>query len=174
MGIKSLTRRIYLRWLRFKSPTTYAREIGVTVGERCKLVSVHGGTFGSEPYLIRLGDHVEITSGVSFITHDGGAWVFRDEHPTLDVLAPIIVEDNVFIGQNSIVLPGTVIGANCVVGAGSVVRGALKANSVYAGVPVRRIKDLSDYQDGLLSRDLGIKKLSPEAKRAFLVKHFGS
>lgn len=165
-------RRIYLSWLRRTDKVAYAKALGVKIGDRCKLISIHGGTFGSEPYLIRIGNHVEITSGVSFITHDGGAWVFRDEHPALDVLAPIIVGDNVFIGQNSIVLPGTVIGANCVVGAGSVVRGKLEANSVYAGVPVRRIKDLSDYRDGLLSRDLSIKKLSPEAKRAFLEKHF--
>ena len=34
--------------------------------------------FGSEPYLIELGDNVRVTNGVRFVTHDGGLWVLRN------------------------------------------------------------------------------------------------
>ena len=168
----SIFRKAYMYWLRRRDQVEFARAIGATVGEHCKLVSINGGTFGSEPYLVRLGDHVEVTSGVNFITHDGGAWVFRDEHPDLDVLAPIDVGNNVFIGQNSVVLPGTVIGDNCVVGAGSVVRGKLEPDGVYAGVPVRRIKELSEYRQGLLKRNLGTKTMNTDDKHTYLKNYF--
>jgi len=63
--------------------------------------------FGSEPYLVRLGDHVSITAGVKFISHDGGVWVFRDRFPELDVFGPITVGSNVFIGINALIMPGS-------------------------------------------------------------------
>lgn len=34
--------------------------------------------FGSEPYMITIGNHVRITNGVRFVTHDGGVWVLRN------------------------------------------------------------------------------------------------
>ena len=54
--------------------------------------------------------------------------------------APIIIGDNVFIGTNSIILKGTTIGNNCVVGAGSVVHGNFGDNCVIAGNPAKVIK----------------------------------
>ena len=36
--------------------------------------------FGSEPYLVTLGNHVRINDGVKLITHDGGYWVLRSEY----------------------------------------------------------------------------------------------
>ena len=49
------------------------------------------------------------------------------------------IGDNVFIGCNCIILKGTVLGDNCVVGAGSVVHGAFEDNCVIAGNPARVI-----------------------------------
>ena len=53
-----------------------ALKAGMVEGER---VSVMGGVnFGSEPYLIKLGDDVRISFDVTFVNHDGGTWAFRD------------------------------------------------------------------------------------------------
>jgi acetyltransferase-like isoleucine patch superfamily enzyme len=60
--------------------------------------------------------------------------------------APIHVGDNVFIGGFSIVLKGTIIGENSVIGAGSVVTGTVPPNEIWAGNPARFIKKLK--QDG--------------------------
>lgn len=54
--------------------------------------------------------------------------------------SPITIGDNVFIGTNSIILKGTTIGNNCVVGAGSVVSGKFEDNCVIAGNPAKVIK----------------------------------
>lgn len=58
-----------------KSDTVLEKK-GATIGDRC---SIHGSAdLGSEPYLIKIGDHVRINAGVSLVTHDGGLWVLRD------------------------------------------------------------------------------------------------
>lgn len=55
-------------------------------------------------------------------------------------LKEVTIEKNVWLGSKVTVLPGSIIGANTVVGANAVVKGELLSNSVYAGVPVVKIK----------------------------------
>lgn len=57
-------------------------------------------------------------------------------------IAPVIIEDNCWIGANAIVLPGITIGRCSVVGAGSVVTKDVPPYSVVAGVPARMIKTM--------------------------------
>jgi acetyltransferase-like isoleucine patch superfamily enzyme len=52
----------------------------------------------------------------------------------------IVIEDDVWIGGNSVVLDGAHLKHGCVVAAGSVVRGSLDALTVYAGSPLRPIR----------------------------------
>lgn len=56
--------------------------------------------------------------------------------------APINIGDNCFIGMNSIILKGTTLGNNVVVGAGSVVHGIFPDNCIIAGNPAKIIKYL--------------------------------
>ena len=56
----------------------------------------------------------------------------------------IIIEDGAFIGGHSIILKGTHIGENSVIGAGSVVAGNIPANEIWAGNPARFIKKTKD------------------------------
>lgn len=57
---------------------------------------------------------------------------------------PIKIGKNCFIGCNSIILKGTVLGDGCVVGAGAVVSGKFEDNCVIAGNPARVIKRLKE------------------------------
>ena len=102
--------------------------------------------FGSEPFLVHLGSRITIADGVRFITHDGGVRVLRREHPDLHIYGKVSVSDNVFIGVNSIILPGVTIGSSCVIGAGSVVTKDLPPGGVYAGVPCKRIRSIAEYE----------------------------
>ncbi|WP_156252036.1 acyltransferase [Pseudactinotalea terrae] len=155
-------------------PVEYARSIGVTVGDRCRLLNITNKTFGSEPYLITIGEHVTVTSGVQFITHDGGVWVLRDAHPTLDVIQPIKVGNNVFIGINTILLPGVTVGDNVILAAGAVVTKHIPSNTVAAGVPARAVQSIETYAQKALSSGVPTKGYSPTEKRRFLEDRFAA
>lgn len=58
------------------------------------------------------------------------------------LVAPITIRDNVFIGAFAIVLPGSNVGNNCIIGAGCVVKGMIPDNSVVIGNPCKIIKTI--------------------------------
>ena len=151
-----------------------ARLLGVTLGENCRILAVPEVAFDSEPFLVKLGNHVTVASRVQFITHDGGVWVFREEFPEIDVFGPIVVGNNVFLGYGVTILPGVTIGDNVVVGACSVVTRDIPSNCVAAGVPARRISSLDDYKDRCLRQATHFRNKPMAEKRGLLLKHFKS
>jgi acetyltransferase-like isoleucine patch superfamily enzyme len=157
-----------------RDPVGFARSLGVHVGERCRFIQTSDETFGSEPFLIRIGDHVTITAGVQFVTHDGGVWVFREREPAIDVVAPIVVGNNVFIGLNAIILAGVTIGDDCVIGAGAVVARDIPAGTVAAGVPAKPLKTVEAYRESLAGRATDIRSLAPGDKRRVLEERFAA
>lgn len=72
-------------------------------------------------------------------------------HPTdpavrtkdLEFGLPIIVEDNVWVGANTTILPGVTIGKNSIVAAGAVVTKDVPANTIVGGNPARVIREIS-------------------------------
>lgn len=143
----------------------WARYIGVRVGDGCRLINV---SFSTEPYLVRIGNHVSATQ-THFETHDGGVWVLRDDDPDIDVIRPINIGSNVYFGINCIVLPGVTIGDNVIVGAGSIVTRDIPAGSVAVGSPARVIKSVEEYRDGVASKRIPTKRLSEQAKKRYLL-----
>jgi acetyltransferase-like isoleucine patch superfamily enzyme len=134
--------------------------------------------FSSEPYLIELGDHVLIASHVQFITHEGG-WCFSDEIcPGNNIFGRIKVGNNVTIGMGAILLPGTDIGDNCIVGAGSVVRGNIPPDSVINGNPAKVVMKFSLYEKTFFNNknrfELYIDgpQSDSQGRKALLKKHF--
>jgi acetyltransferase-like isoleucine patch superfamily enzyme len=166
--IRALLREVDIR----RDPVSYAQRIGVKIGKDCRLISLSSGTFGSEPYLVTLGDHVTISGGVRFVTHDGGVWVFRSEVPDIDVIGPIVIGSNVFVGLNCILMPGVSIGDNCVIGAGSVVTRSIPDGSIAVGVPARVIGSFESYREKSLERGIYIRGMQPAEKRRYLEKMF--
>lgn len=127
----------------------YFRKQGAQIGEEC---SIHVSNLGTEPYLVKIGNHVAIAPGVVFVTHDGAAWVFRDEIPDLQVFGPIIIEDNCVIGANAILFPNIRIGKNAIVGAGSVVISDVPENTIVMGVPARPLGAVEKYREKCIER----------------------
>ncbi len=155
-------------------PIGYARRLGVQIGEGCRVLGMSGATFGSEPYLITIGNHVTVTGGVRFITHDGGVWIFRDRHPDIDRIAPIRVGNNVFIGVESIILPGVVVEDNSIIAAGSVVTKRVATGTIVGGVPARVIGTLDEYWEKHQHEFLHVRSMPRSEKEAFFREKFRS
>lgn len=168
-AIKGMLKTVKMR----QDPNGYARSIGVKMGKGCRLINLQKTTFGSEPFLVTLGDDVSVSSNARFIAHDGGIHVFRKDHPDIDLLAPIVVGSNVFIGADAIILPGVTIGDNCVIGARAVVTKDIPSGSVAVGVPARPIGTIDDYWERIKDKVLHIRNMSPQEKQQFLKEHFG-
>lgn len=98
--------------------------------------------------LISIGDATTISSDVVFLTHD---YSISKGLKTIDAklsgrfLKPISVGSNSFIGMRTILLPGTELGNNVIVGAGSVVKGKYPDNVVIAGNPAKVICDVETW-----------------------------
>jgi len=149
----------------------YLRKKGVKIGRSCK---VHTVAFSTEPYLVEIGDNVRITSGTTFITHDGAVNVFHGEIGG-GIFGKIKIGNNVFIGTNCIILLNTTIGNNCIVGAGSVVRGQFPDDSVIVGNPAKVVMRTS-IQKLLYRQSPGLVKtnnLPAEECTRLIKKHFG-
>jgi acetyltransferase-like isoleucine patch superfamily enzyme len=146
--------------------------MGVMVGHDCRILTNPISCFGSEPYLVTLGNHVTVTAGVSFITHDGGVWIFRQQYPDVDCFAPITVGNNVFIGFRATILPGVVIGDNCVIGAASLVSRSIPSGNVAVGVPARCIMTVDEYWAKLQNRITHIRFMDSVEKQVYLERHF--
>ena len=130
----------------FMNPIDYARKLGVKIGQDCRFMG--HPSFGSEPWLVEIGNHVELSGQVTIIEHDGGTWIFRGEEGCEDIIkyGKVIIHDNSFVGMRAILMPGVEIGPNSVVGAGSVVTKSVPPNCVYGGNPAHYICSVEDYK----------------------------
>lgn len=143
------------------------------VGKSCEILE--NVELGSEPYLINLGDNVKMSSGVKLLTHDGGAHVLRNiknENRDIDIIGSITIKNNVFIGINSIIMPGVTIGNNVIVGAGSIVTKSVPDNSVVAGIPAKIVCTIEEYQEKRKDNFLNTKSMDEETKKKYLLKQY--
>jgi acetyltransferase-like isoleucine patch superfamily enzyme len=159
-----LNRFLKFYHLRFSSPERYLTFLGGSVGDKCKIATKY---FGSEPYLITIGNRVQITRGVKFFCH-GGSWVLRKEYPKFDFFGKIEIGNNVYIGNDTLLLPGIKIGDNVLIGAGSVVTKSIECNSVVGGNPARRICSIEDFYEKYRSFNIDTYGISEEEKRKII------
>lgn len=173
---------IWNRWLRILAkpfgeffrrwkPVDYARKIGVTVGKNAHFYGQI--SWGTEPWLISLGDNVHISVNCKFINHDGATLIFRDRVPDLEITKLIVVGNNVYIGAESLILPGVHIGSNVIIGARSVVTKDIPDHSVAVGVPARVIKTTDEYLDKASKESLHLGHLKGKAKDDALKEFYG-
>ena len=107
-------------------------------------VSINEGvillTFNNDS-TISIGNDVTISYGVNVIT--GGLNIYNGLNRNKHIVAPVVIEDNTWIGAKVIILSGVTIGKGSVVAAGSVVNQDVPPNSLVAGVPAKVVKTLA-------------------------------
>lgn len=153
MLLKEAAKKIF-RGYRYSSETyiQYLRKIGVSVGNDV-IIYVPSKTLIDEiyPWMITIGDHVKISEGTKILTHDY-SWSVLKSAPDRDWSGRILgaagrvtIGNDVFIGMDCIICRGVTIQDHVIIGAGSVVTKDCERNSVYAGVPAKRIMSLDEY-----------------------------
>lgn len=109
---------------------------------------------------ITLSERTVISKQCVFLTHDYS--------PTTAFLAPpsdekfvktdarldgyITIHENVFIGLRVTILPNTTIEKNCIIGAGSVIKGHIPEGSVVVGNPAKIICTMQEYKIKCMGR----------------------
>ena len=121
-----------------------ARRRGVSIGQDCR---IYTRNFGSEPFLVTIGDRVTLTSGVFVLTHDGSTGLVKSQDGNrYQRFLPVTIGNDVFVGVNSIIMPGVTIGNEVVIGAGSVVTKDVAGGSVIGGNPARVITSFDKFK----------------------------
>ena len=169
--IRKIYRKIYKEIFSKISPIKYARKIGVNfLGDEHY---VYGQVnWGTEPWIITIGNNVHITDGVRFITHDGGTLLYRKYVPDLEITKPISIGNNVYIGNCAMLLPGVKVGNNVIIGAGAIVTKNIPDNSVVAGVPARILKTADDYYKKIQIESLHLGNLKGKEKDLALKRYY--
>ena len=127
-------KRIYRKFCKFLENlhpmVERARRAGVILGNNNEIHSPFWEP--AEPYLITIGNNCQITKDVKIFSH-GGSNVARIFSSKFDVFGKVNIGDNVYIGNNSLIMPGVTIGSNVLVAAGSVVTHSVPNNVVIGG-----------------------------------------
>ncbi len=133
-----------------KNPVSYAKKIGVNIGKNCRIIGPQ--VWGSESYLITLGDNVNISFDCAFITHDGAISIIKKDPKYRNVLkfGKINIGSNCFIGCRSTIMPGVTIGDYSIVAAGSVVTKDIPSGEIWGGNPAKFIQTTEKYAEKCL------------------------
>lgn len=84
-----------------------------------------------------------------------------------------MIGNDVYIGNNVIILPGVTIGNNVIIGAGAVVTKTIPDNSVAVGVPARVIKTADEYLEKIKTESLHLGHLKGQEKDRALMDYYG-
>lgn len=95
----------------------------------------------SHCWLIDIGNNVTMAPRVHVICHDASTKMFLG----YTKIGRVTIGDNVFIGADTVILPGVTIGSNVIIGANSTVTKSIPDNSVAAGSPANVICTCSEY-----------------------------
>ena len=126
--------------LRGEYTTEKLVKMGMKVGKNFKRLN---GTMldPAHCWLIEIGDNVTIAPRVHILCHDASTKQFLG----YTKIGRVTIGDNVFIGAESVVLPGVTIGNNVIIGANSTVTDNIPDNMVVAGIPEKAICSLEKY-----------------------------
>jgi acetyltransferase-like isoleucine patch superfamily enzyme len=133
----------------YSSKISIARSVSIGPGVNIIVKDNANLTIGENTYFTS-DQHIEVVNSVEIGKNCAISWgvtiIDDDHHQLLDdkkqskIDSFVSIKDHVWIGCNVTILKGTRIGNNCVVGAGSIVKGVFPDNVLLAGNPAKIIK----------------------------------
>lgn len=138
----------------------YLRKKNVKVGDGVVIFDPQSVFIDStRPCLLEIGNDVQITRGVTILTHGYDWSVIKGVYGEICGSAgKVKIGNNVFIGMQATILKGVTIGNNVIIGANSLVNKDVPDNVVIAGNPARIIMSLEEYYEK--RKKINSKKLS--------------
>ncbi len=125
----------------------YLKNIGAKIGERVRVFEPrHTKIDTTRPWLLDIGNDVQITYGVTILTHGYDWSVLKGVYgEVLGSSGKVKIGNNVFIGMHTTILKGVTIGNNVIIGANSLVSKDIESGWVVAGNPAKPIMKVADY-----------------------------
>lgn len=128
----------------------YLKYIGINLKGKPQYISSDVFLDEVDYSLITFNNNIVISREVTILVHDysiSRAIVAIEGNIEKEkyIAKEVYIDENSFIGAKSILLPGTKIGKNTIIGAGSVVKGEIPDNVVAAGNPCKIICSIEDY-----------------------------
>jgi acetyltransferase-like isoleucine patch superfamily enzyme len=137
----------------------YLCEQGCKIGVNTRLLC-EIGSFGTEPYLIEIGDDCLISNNISFFTHDGGVKVLNSlgywGDKRMDKIGKIVIGNNCFIGNSAKIMSGITVGDNVIIGAGAIVTKDIPSGVVAVGNPCKVLREIGEYDKEYYFKDCKI------------------
>ena len=133
--------------IRFTSWPSKSRSGKIVLGDYCLLAP---GVRISSAESIRIGDNTMLAANVTISDSDWHG-IYNRIRP-FRCTKPVVIENNVWLGERVIVCKGVTIGENSVIGAGAVVTKNIPANVIAAGNPAKVIKTINPNRR-MLKRD---------------------
>lgn len=138
----TIIKKVYLSFHENKHKAYFNQliERGLHIGRD---VNIMDGVFidPTHCYLISLGDNCTLATNTRLIAHDASA----KKHIGYTKIGKIRIENNCFLGDSAIILPGVTIGENSIIGAGSIVTKDIPAGSIAVGNPCRKIDTIENF-----------------------------
>jgi acetyltransferase-like isoleucine patch superfamily enzyme len=157
-----------LFWFRHEQRIKTLLKSGMQVGKGT-LIFNEAEDYGYNFHMIMIGSNCVIASGVQFISNPAiiklSSECNKSEHK-------IVVNDNCFLGMNSIIFPDVVIGPNAIIGAGAVVMEDVPPNMCVFGNP-SRINCTVDFYRSICKKGI-IPNYTSGNKRKVLKEYFWS
>ncbi len=148
MMIKDIVKKLlYKERTSSQTYIDYMRKNGAKIGQRVTIFSPKTTNIDmTRPWLIDIGNDVQITEGVTILTHGYDWAVLKGVYgEILGSGGGVKVGNNVFIGMKTTILKGVNIGNNVIIGANSLVNKDIPDNCVAAGNPAKVLMTLDEY-----------------------------
>ena len=107
-------------------------------------VATNNNLFICAKKLVEIENDCLIGRNVTIMDHNAHGISPNKRRTSSGTAKEIKIEENVWIGNNVIILPGTKIGKNSIVGAGSVLKGVYPKNVIIQGNPAKIIKNIEE------------------------------